>query len=354
MTDVSARVVESLRLQRHQLRLLGFAVLVFLAFSLAAPGVFPTGGNLQSMGLQFPETGLLGLGVMLSMVTGGIDLSVVAIADLCAVAMGEYFSYAGVTAAGNGSWGVVAVGVLIALAIGAACGLLNGLLIGRVGVTAILATLGTMNLFGGLALAWTGGKALLGLPNHLLTSATMAVAGVPVPTLVFIVAALLTALLLNGSRFGLRMILVGANRTAARFSGIREPRVVLGTYAASGTLAAVAGVVIASRTASASPDYGASYILLSVVIAVLAGVNPNGGFGTVWGVLLAALILQMVQTGFDILNFNQFLYQAAQGVLLVGVLAINTWLSADRRWKLRRRPPSLPADTRPEQMEPSG
>ncbi|MHB1738974.1 MAG: ABC transporter permease [Actinomycetes bacterium] len=312
-----------MRRDRSLLQLVGIAVVVFVGFTVASPHVFPSMANLQSIGFQFPEVGLLALGVMLSIVTGGIDLSVVAIADLSAVAMGEVFRSLGVGSTGQASGSTVLLGVAVALLVGVVCGAMNGLIIGRVGITPILATLGTLNIFGGLAIAWTHGQALQGVPSQLLAIGNDTPAGVPVPVLFFAVAAVAVALLLNRSKLGLQMTFLGANATAAKFSGIRGHRVVLGTYMSSGVLAALAGMVVVGRTASITPDYGQSYILLSVVIVVLAGVDPAGGFGTVVGVVLAALSLQMLQTGMTILGLSQFLYEAAQGVVLVAVLALN-------------------------------
>lgn len=327
-SKVADRTVELLRAERSPLPLVVVAVVVFIVFAVANPSIFPTVTTIQSMGLALPEVGLLGLAVMLSMVIAGIDLSIVGIANLAAVTMGEIYAHSSL---GNGGWGAVLVGAVIALIVGAGCGVVNGLVIGRLGITDILATLATGYLFGGLALAWTGGNPLSRLPADLTTLGIRSVGGFPIIFLVFLVAAALVGLLLNLTRFGLRALLLGSNVVAARMSGIRQPRVVLSTYAVSGTLAALAGVIFTARTAAVTSTYGASYLLLAVVIAVLAGVDPNGGFGTALGVVLAAVILQMVETGFTDLNFSQFLYQAAQGLILIGVLAINVKVRAQRR-----------------------
>lgn len=349
MNDLTAKVVARLRSERGPAPVIGAAVLVFVIFSIAAPQDFPTPVNMQAIGFQLPETALLGLAVMLAMVVAGIDLSVVATADLSGVAMAEYFKTQHAGMPGHGGPSVLLVGVLIALGVGLGCGFVNGLLIGKLGITAILATLATMELYGGLAIAWTGGQPVLSIPSSILNLGTAEPGGVPAPAIIFIVCAVLVALLLHGSRFGLRSMLVGANPKAARLSGISEPRVQIGTYMVSGLLSAVAGIIIIGRTASATPDFGSSYILVAVVIAVLAGVDPAGGFGTVLGVALAAFTLNMIQSGFVALDMNQFLYQAAQGLILILVLAINSFVRGDkllwRRFKSRRAsrrgPPGL-------------
>ncbi len=340
--SIVSRTVLVLRREHSPVPILAVTILVFVLFAVLVPGRFPTSANMNSIGFQVPETALLGTGVMLSMVLAGIDLSVVAIADLSSVTMVQYFTVAGATHPGHGGPLVIAIGIVIALAVGAACGAINGLIIGKLRVTAILATLATMELFGGLAIAWTGGNTLPDVPEAILDIGNLSPGGVPLPTIIFLGCALLVALLLNGSRFGIRAILVGANSRAAAFSGIREPRVQLGIYTVSGLLAAVAGIIFVGRTAGATPDYGAaSYVLLAVVIAVLAGVDPLGGFGTVVGVTLAAFVLEMIRSGFVALNLNQFLYEAAQGTILIVVLAVGSIAQGNVRWfaRLKRAAP---------------
>jgi simple sugar transport system permease protein len=330
------RAVLALRREHSLAPILSVTVLVFLLFTVLAPDSFPTSANMTSIGFQVPETALLGMGVMLSMVVAGIDLSVVAIADLSSVAMVQYFAFAGATQPGNDGPLVIATGIVIALAVGAVCGAINGLIIGKLRVTAILATLATMELFGGLAIGWTGGNTLPDVPAPILEIGNLSPGGIPLPAIILLGCALLVALLLNGSRFGIRAILVGANPRAATLSGIREPRVQLGIYIASGLLAAVAGIIFVGRTAGATPNYGAgSYVLLAVVIAVLAGVDPVGGFGTVLGVLFAAFVLNMIQAGFVALHLNQFLYETAQGAILIMVLIAGAIAQGKIRWLVR-------------------
>lgn len=336
-----SRAVASLRREHSPVPILGMTALVFIVFSVLAPHKFPTVANMTSIGFQVPGTALLAMGVMLSMVLAGIDLSVVAIADLSGVAMVQYFTFIGATHPGHGGALVIAGGIAVALLVGAICGAINGLIIGRLRVTAILATLATMELYGGLAIGWTGGNTLQHVPQPILDIGYLTPAGIPVPMIILLGCALLVTVLLNGSRFGIRAILVGANPRAAMLSGIREPRVQLVIYTVSGILASVAGIIFVGRTAGATPNYGAgSYILLAVVTAVLAGVDPEGGFGTVIGVLFAAFVLHMIQAGFVALQLNQFLYEAAQGAILILVLVAGSVTQGNIRWFSRLMRPS--------------
>ncbi|WP_394825809.1 ABC transporter permease [Pendulispora albinea] len=300
-------------------RLLAVTLGVLVVFSLASPDVFFTPLNFRLMAFALPEVTILSLAVMLSMLTGGIDLSVVSIANLAALAA------ASVLTGGEGGPARMLEAVLAALLTGLACGAANGALVTALRITPILATLGTMQLLNGIAIVLTGGKPVTALPDSFTELGNGVLLGVPIPFVLLAVVALLIALLVHRTSLGLRMTLVGANPDAARFSGVKNTRVLVGTYTLSGALGAIAGLVICARTASASPDYGASYVLLSIVVAVFAGVNPNGGYATVGGVVLSATCLQMLSSGLNILRFSPFVVLMAQGAILIGVMALNRW-----------------------------
>ncbi|WP_051580777.1 ABC transporter permease [Pseudonocardia acaciae] len=301
-------------------RLAVLMVLVVVVFSALSPSVFPTALNFQSMGYSVPEIAALALAVALAMRTGGIDLSIVATANLAAIAAARfYLSAGGESATGAGS---LVAALAIALAVGLACGAVNGVLVARVGISPILATLATMQVFNGAAVLWTGGKAQYGLPDTFLQLGTLTIALVPVSLLLTLLATALLWWLVNRTGLGMRITLVGANAVAGRYSGIDERGVLLRTYLLSGLLAGLAGILIAAKSASASPDYGGSYVLLAIVIAVLGGTDPAGGKGSIIGVVLAALTLQMLESGFNILRINPLIYQIVQGLVLLVVMVL--------------------------------
>jgi simple sugar transport system permease protein len=159
---------------------------------------------------------------------------------------------------------------------------------------------------------------------------------------ILLVAAVGVAIYINRTGLGMQSVLVGANETAANYSAIGVKKVLYMTYTLSGGLSALAGLIIASRSASANPDYGASYVLLAIVIVVLGGVNPYGGFGTVTGVILATVVLQMVASGFNALRFSQFFYQLAQGFVLIAVMVLNTYLDRRRLKAKKDKAPKAP------------
>lgn len=336
-----------------QLPLLACTIALCLVFSIAAPAAFPTLLNLQAISFMVPEIGLLALAVMLSMVAAGIDLSVVAIANLAALAAAEYLHALGLTSSTPDSYLATGTAVILALMVGAACGTLNALLISRVGITPILATLATGSLFAGAAIVWTGGYSVVDFPGSLRALGGSAGFGVPVPVAVYALAVVGAAVLLNRTSIGFQIGLVGANSAAARFAGIRESRVLLATYAASGVFAALGGVMILARSGSATPDYGQSYVFLAVVIAVLGGVDLAGGFGSVAGTVLATICLVVVQAGVTTLGLSQFLYLVIQGLVLIGVMAVRRIQGRDNTRGLRRVTISVAPGAAP-QIEPGG
>jgi simple sugar transport system permease protein len=333
----------------NQWPLLVCILVLVVVFSAAAPRTFPTLLNLQAIAFQLPEVGLLSLGVMLTMVAAGIDLSVVAIADLSGLAAAEFLHAFGFTAGGADSVEMTAVAVVIALTVGAACGALNGLVISRVGVTPILATLATASLFQGIAMVWTGGYSVVSLPGSLRTLGRPMAFGIPVPIIVFAAAVIAVAVLLTSTTLGFQIRLVGANSSASRFAGIHVSRVIVETYVTSGLLAGIAGVMVIARSGSATPDYGQSYVLLSIVIVVLGGVDLAGGYASVAGLTLAAICVAIVQSGFTHLGVNQYIYQAVQGLILAAVVGVRLISGRDVRLRLRRvaavaRPEALGAE----------
>jgi simple sugar transport system permease protein len=149
------------------------------------------------------------------------------------------------------------------------------------------------------------------------------VLGVPTPLIAFLLTAVLIYVITARTPLGKQMRLFGTNSRAAVFAGIPTFRVVVTTYTLSGFIASCAGLVILARANSANADYGTSYLLLSVLINILAGVNPNGGSGTVFGLILAVLTLQFISSGLNIMAVNVYARDLTYGALLVTVMAIN-------------------------------
>jgi simple sugar transport system permease protein len=311
-------------------RLAVITVLIFVALAVVAPS-FVSVDNLTSMAFQFPEFALLSLAMMLAMLTGGIDLSVVGIANLSGIMAGLVLRAAGADATGLAAILVILAAIGVSLATGAVCGVINGVTIGRLALPPILATLGSGLVFSGLGVAITGGSAVLGYPPAFAVIGNGSLLMVPVPLILFAAAAAAVAFLLGRTAYGQRIELMGTNPLAARFAGIDDVAVTLRTYLLSGLLSAVAGLVVMSRANSAKADYGSSYMLLSILICVLGGINPNGGFGKVSGLVLAVLSLQFLSSGLNMLQVSNFARDFIWGGLLLLVMVVNTFELVRRR-----------------------
>ncbi len=319
-------------LSQPEARLAVIMVLVFALMAALAPDRFLTAQNATSMAFQFPEFAILALAITITMLTGGIDLSIVGIANCCAIISALILTRLAPGADAGIGW--LLLSYAAALAGGAAAGLFNGVLIAYLGLPPILATLGSGLIFTGLAVAFTGGTAVMGFPASVAWLGNGNVLGLPVPLLVFGALAAGLSFVLSRTGFGLKVQMFGANPLAARYAAVDIERMLLKVYVASGMLAAVAGLVIMSRANSAKADYGQSYTLLAVLIAVLGGVNPYGGYGRVIGVVLAVLTMQFLSSGLNMLQVSNFARELIWGALLILVMIINT-----ANWRRRRRAP---------------
>jgi simple sugar transport system permease protein len=300
-----------------------------LMFSILSPNIFFSPNNFKSMSYQVPEIAILSIAVMLSMLTGGIDLSIVSISNAAAlVAAWVMRSHSDSTGSESLMWIIIAC--VLGIVVGLIAGGINSILVAKLDVTPILATLATMTLFNGIAIGMTDGVSVSGLPEAFMRVGNGTFFSIPTPFILMIIIAGAVGVWINRTTLGLKVFLVGTNRKAAQYSVMGDRKVIAWVYLVSGFLSALAGLIIASRTSAASPDFGSSYILLAIVIVVLGGVNPMGGFGTVTGVILATVVLQMVASGFNALRFSQFFYLAAQGGVLIFVMILNVAIERRR------------------------
>ena len=304
-------------------QLVVITALVFVVMSALSPEKFLRYYNFESISFTLPELGLLSIAIMVAMLTGGIDLSVVGIANLSAVLAGTLFHHFAPGASSSLGLGSVALGIALALGIGLAAGGLNGFLIAKLRITPILATLGTSQIFTGLALVLTGGPAIVGFPAAWNFIGNGKVLGVAFPFVLFVVLASAIGFLLSRTAFGTRLLLIGTNAKAAVFAGLDTERIVFQSYVLTGLLASIAGLILSGRTNAAKSDYGTSYLLQAVLVAVLGGTNPAGGKGSVLGVSIAVLALMLLSSGFQMLRFSNFLIDFIWGAFLLLVIAIN-------------------------------
>lgn len=334
--------------QRTTTYLVAF-VLIFAFLSLLDPRRFLGATNIQQMSFQLPEFGVLSLAMMVAMISGGIDLSIISVTILSGIV--SAITLLSVASSGNldltlmlkgimageGSTTalvqqlpfdfhmllLILLAVIVALAVGAACGLFNGLLVAVVRIPPILATLGTMKLFEGISFVITKGSPITSFPKPFLFLGSGSIVHVPVPMVVFVVSAAVIALLLRRTQLGFRIYAVGMNPVAARYSGIDNRSVLVRTYAVSGLLAGVAALLIMARVDSVKVGYGSSYLLQAVLVVILGGVSHLGGSGNILNVVISILMLRIISSAFNIIGLSEYFRNVIWGSLLVMVTAAN-------------------------------
>ena len=308
-------------MDKNNLWLIIIVIAVFAIVSIAEPSKFLKSNNFQSMAYQFPEFGIMALGMMICMIAGGIDLSVVGISNLSGIIAALI-----ITSTNDPSAGTIILAILAALLVGAGCGLFNGFLIGYLRIPAMLVTLCGLEVYSGLGLAITKGPAVTGIPESFQQIGNGLIGNtVPISLIVFIGLVAALWYILKYTQYGQQLYMMGANPTASKYAGINNLSVTVKTHIISGVLAAISGIIICSHYGSAKSDYGSSYTLLTLLIVILGGINPNGGKGKIAGVVLAILILQIISSAFSILRFNSFIKTFVFGLILIVVMIVQYW-----------------------------
>ncbi|MER5557751.1 substrate-binding domain-containing protein [Streptomyces sp. NPDC002506] len=290
------------------------ALVVLVAALALLSGDFLTTQNLLNVGVQAAVTAILAFGVTFVIVSAGIDLSVGSVAALSATVLAWSATSEGVP---------VWLAVLMAVATGIACGLVNGVLVSYGKLPPFIATLAMLSVGRGLSLVISQGSPIA-FPDSVSHLGDTLGGRLPVPVLVMIGAGLLTALVLSRTYIGRSMYAIGGNEEAARLSGLRVKRQKLVIYALSGLFAAVAGIVLASRLSSAQPQAAQGYELDAIAAVVIGGASLSGGVGKASGTLIGALILAVLRNGLNLLSVSAFWQQVVIGVVIALAVLLDT------------------------------
>ncbi|WP_020374190.1 ABC transporter permease [Sulfobacillus thermosulfidooxidans] len=293
------------------LAIIMLAVIVLSVF--IAPAALSLQG-MSSMSVYGVEIGLVAFGEMMVILSGngGIDLSVGAMFALSQVILGVLVMH------GLDVWEALFV-VMVA---GGILGLLNGVLVTLMKIPAIIATLGTMYVYGGIALVLTHGIDISPFPTSFDLIGQGLIAGWPVQLiLIYIPVAVVLALLLSRTAFGWKLYLVGTNATAAMLNGISVTQTRLITYAITGLLCSIAAIIDASRLVTARPDAGSTMNLAAITIAVLGGTKLQGGEGRISGTILATLAITWLSYSFGLANINSVYESGTVGIVLLLAIA---------------------------------
>lgn len=285
---------------------------------------------LYSMAAQLPELVLYATGISMAMILGGIDLSAVGLGNLAGLFAILTMQKLEPTV---GSFLATIVAIVLALLIGALGGSFNGLIISKLGVPAMLATLGTNQLFLGLVYIISGGTAIFGVTSEFSFVGHGKLFGLPFQMWIALLILVYLIVIFQRQVLGKQLYLVGTNAKASIFSGINKDIVFIKTHMIVGLLATVAGLILCSRSASVKADYGETYTMQCILIAVLGGINPSGGYGSLGGVLLASVALQFLSTGLNMFHVSPMQKEMVWGFLLVIFMLINFYSDQNKNKK---------------------
>ena len=288
-------------------------VVVFTVIAAKA-STYTSVGNLQVMGRDLAQVGILAVGESMVILTGGIDLSVGALAGLAGI----------LTAWFNVNQGLPApVAIVLTLVVCAGVGLWHGTMVTRLNVPPFVITLVTYTIAQGMALAITTGTPINGIDPLFSNLSQYYVGRIPVPALFFAGAALIAWFALERTYVGRQIYAVGGNKEAARLAGIPVARRVTTTYVASAVLAGVVGVLVIGRMNVADPSVGSGWELTAIAAAVVGGVSLFGGEGRMLGIAAGAILLELIANGLLALHVNTYYQTVVQGAVLGAAILLD-------------------------------
>ncbi|GAA3599394.1 ABC transporter permease [Gibbsiella greigii] len=291
--------------------LIGLLIIV-VTFSFLSP-MFWTVPNLLNILQQSSINGIIALGMTLVIISGGIDLSVGPTAALSAV-LGATLMVAGVP---------VPLAVMATLGIGALCGVFSGTLVAYAGLQPFIVTLGGLSLFRALALIFTNGNPIFGIPVEFRTLINSTVFGVPAPIVIVITIAVILWVLMNKTPLGEYILAVGGNEEAARVAGVPVKRTKVTVFVISGVLASLASLILIGRLGAAEPTMGNLWELDAIAAAAIGGASLMGGKGSIIGTLIGAIILGALRNGLTLLNIQAFYQLLATGLIIIIAMLID-------------------------------
>lgn len=292
---------------------------LFILMSVLSPAFLKT-RNLLNVVRQISVIGLIGMGVTIVIITTGIDLSsgsVIALSAVIAASLAQREGWEAAMYPGLAGKLPVIVPILAGILIGVLCGFLNGWTIAKFKIPPFIATLGMMTIARGFALLYSDGRPVSSLTDSYNFIGQGEVLGIPFPIIILAVMAVLTHIMLNNTKFGRHIYAIGGNEQAAKISGLDVGKMLILIYTFAGFLSGLAGVVLSSRISSGQPGLGQGYELDAIASAVIGGTSFSGGIGTIWGTMVGALIIGILNNGLDLLNVSAYWQQIVKGLIIV-------------------------------------
>ena len=306
-------------------------VALFVFFSVTQERFF-TSGNIDALLTSASILWVVSIGLTFVMITGGFDLSLGSMLALTGIALGSFFNDMGLP---------IGPAILLTLALGTVLGgSINGFLIGRIGLSFLVVTLGTLILFQGALNLWSDTKTEQVISPFLDSLAFDDLLGVPIPVWIMVGVLLVALYVQRSTYFGRDMYAVGGSPEAARLSGIKVARTIIAVYAIAGTLAALGGALQVARIGAASPLVGEALIFDAAAAVLLGGTSFAGGVGGVGGTAIGVLFLATLQNGLSVSGVESFWQQIITGTILIVAVLLD---KVQREgWSSLRRPGGAP------------
>ena len=314
----------------EQVPLLLALIVICVYLTIATNGLFFTADNVTNVLRASSVELIAALGMTVAMVAGQVDLSIGSLLAVVGVASVTVYN----------ATGSVLVTVLAGLAVGAVVGMVNGLLVTRLGINAIITTLGMMAVLRGIGYLTTNARAVQTEGDTLREIGVGYVGPVPVPVVIALGVVLLTYFLLNRTVFGRYLYAAGGNPEAARSAGLPVRRIYVVAFVIVAVAAALAGLITAGRLNSFQPTIGVGFELNVIAAVILGGTRLSGGEGTVSGTVLGVLILGVLNNGLVLLDVNTFWQEVVRGTVIILAVAIDEYRKRRRNQRFREEPPA--------------
>lgn len=297
---------------------LTFLLVLTVALSLMSPN-FLTWNNIINVLRQSTLLVIVGMGLTAVILTAGIDLSVGGVVALAGCMAGQFLK----------AGAPIPVAMLSGLAVGTAIGAFNGIMVGVVRLPPFVATYGSMWVAEGLALLLMQGQIIFGFPTRYRWIGTGYVGPIPVPIIITVVLALAFELFLLKTVSGRNIYLLGANRDAAYYSGIKVRRTTIFVYTVSGLTASIAGLLMTARLDAAELGMGDSFLIQGIAATVMGGTSLMGGEGRISGTVIGAIILTLVVNGLNLMGVPALWHQVVIGTVILSAVFIDLTM---KRW----------------------
>ncbi len=324
------KVKEFFKKNQYTAILLVLLVVVMLIFTVLRGGTFWRLGTWNGIVMQFPEFGVMAIGLLFCFVIGCIDMSFVMLGNFATILGVQYMTSHVTEGMSDGQvMGVLVVSFFIVILVGAIGGVINGLLVSKLNIPPVIATISMQMVWLGLSTGVTQGDtlSLTSVPLYSEIGHSTVLGFIPFPLFVFIIVFVAAALVLRFTTYGKKLYMCGTNLKAAKFSAINTDGMIIGTFVVCDIICCIGSMLMMSTLNSAKADNGESYVMKVILILVLAGILPDGGIGKIGNLIFSVIIIQIITSGVNMFsNLNTYHGNFIYGGLLILVLILSTFM----------------------------